>query len=142
MSERTLQVSYWTGTLLFSALLVLEGIGGMTQAEAGKEVLQHLGYPGYFLPLAGFAKLLAAVAILQSRFPTLKEWAFAGFAFTCFGAFFSRAAVGDDAGLLALPVISLAIMFVPYVLWKKHAARHLHTDRPISAFSSGTAIPS
>jgi hypothetical protein len=142
MSEKTLKVSYWTATLIFAVLLVMDGLGGVMRADAGVEALQHLGYPGYFLPLAGFAKLLAAVAILQSRFSTIKEWAFAGFAFTCLGAFFSRVAVGDGAELLVFPVIFLGIMLVPYVLWKKYVAQRVHKEDQISAFSSGTATPS
>lgn len=142
MSEKTLTVAYWTATILFAVLLAMDGFGGVMRAEAGKEALEHLGYPSYFLTLAGVAKLLAAAAILQSRFPTIKEWAFAGFAFTCFGAFFSRLAVGDSAGLLAFPVIFLGIMLVPYVLWKRYGAQRFHKDYASHAFPSGTATPS
>jgi hypothetical protein len=72
------------------------------------------------LPIMGVGKLLAAVAVLQTRFRTVKEWAFAGFAFTCVGAFFSRSAVGDGITLLIYPVIFLLIMGVPYWLWRKY----------------------
>lgn len=120
MTTKTLKVSYWTATILFALLLVMDGVGGVLQAEAGKEALIHLGYPLYLLLVMGVAKLLAAVAVLQTRFRAIKEWAFAGFAFTCVGAFCSRAAVGDGIGLLIFPVIFLAIMCVPYFLWKKY----------------------
>ena len=120
MTTKALKVSYWTATIIFALLLVMDGIGGVTRAEAGREALAHLGYPMYLLVVAGVAKLLAAVAILQSRFHTVKEWAFAGFAFTCVLAFCSRAAVGDGFGLLIFPVVFLAIMLVPYILWKKY----------------------
>ena len=120
MTTKTLRISYWTATSLFALLLVMDGIGGVTQAEAGKEALAHLGYPMHLLTLMGVAKLLAAVAVLQTKFRTVKEWAFAGFAFTCVGAFCSRAAVGDGIDLLIFPIIFLAIMCVPYWLWKKY----------------------
>jgi hypothetical protein len=119
VKPKTLEISYWAATIIFALLLVMDGIGGITQAEAGKEALVHLGYPMYLLTLMGVAKLLAAVAIVQTKFMTLKEWAFAGFAMTCVGAFWSRAAVGDAIGLLTFPVVFLVIMLVPYVLWKK-----------------------
>lgn len=128
MTARTLRNSYWAATVLFAAMLVMDGIGGVVQAEAGKVALDHLGYPQYLLWIAGIAKLFAAVAILQTRYRVIKEWAFAGFAITCYGAFLSRAAVGDGAGLLAFPVVFLAIMFVPYVLWKKYDAQR--SDKP------------
>lgn len=119
MTPKTLRMSYWIATILFALLLIMDGLGGVFQAEAGREALLHLGYPPYLLTMMGVAKLLAAAAIVQTRFRTIKEWAFAGFAFTCVGAFWSRAAVGDGAELL-FPVVFLAIMAVPYVLWRKY----------------------
>jgi uncharacterized membrane protein YphA (DoxX/SURF4 family) len=119
MQTRTLKISYWTATILFALLLIMDGIGGITQAEAGQEALRHLGYPMYLLTVMGAAKILAAVAIVQTRFRTIKEWAFAGFTISCVGAFWSRMVIGDGADLLIFPVIFLGIMAVPYVLWKK-----------------------
>lgn len=120
MTIKALRISYWTATILFALVLVMDGIGGVAQAEAGKEALAHLGYPMHLLTIMGVAKLLAAIAVLQTRFQAVKEWAFAGFAFTCVGAFWSRAAVGDGIDLLIFPIIFLAIMCVPYWLWKKY----------------------
>ncbi|HEY4369445.1 MAG TPA: DoxX family protein [Steroidobacteraceae bacterium] len=123
MQPKNLKLSYWIATGIFALLLVMDGVGGVMRAEAGKESLAHLGYPMYLLTIMGVAKLLAAVAILQTRFRTIKEWAFAGFAISCVGAFCSRAAIGDGAGLLIFPVIFLAIMAVPYVLWRKQVMK-------------------
>jgi hypothetical protein len=116
MASKSLRLAYWVATGVFAAFLILDGLGGVLRAEAGREALTHLGYPLYLLPTFGVAKLLAAVAVLQTRFRTVKEWAFAGFAFTCVGAFVSRAAVGDTAETI-YPVVFLAIMAIPYVLW-------------------------
>lgn len=118
MQPKTLKTAYWIATGLFALLLVMDGLGGVMRAEAGVEALQHLGYPLYLLPMTGVAKILAAVAILQNRFRVIKEWAFAGFAISCYGAFWSRAAVGDGVELLAFPVAFFLIMLVPYILWK------------------------
>jgi hypothetical protein len=116
MAPKSLRIAYWTSTIVFALLLVMDGLGGITRAEAGVEALTHLGYPLYLLPTFGVAKVLAAIAILQTKFGTLKEWAFAGWAFTCVGAFVSRAAVGDTAELI-YPVVFLAIAAVPYWFW-------------------------
>jgi hypothetical protein len=116
MASKSLRVAYWTATVVFALLLVMDGLGGITRAEAGVEALTHLGYPLYLLPTFGVAKVLAAVAILQTKFRTPKEWAFAGWAFTCVGAFVSRAVAGDTVELI-YPVVFLAIMAVPYWLW-------------------------
>ncbi|MNK68541.1 hypothetical protein D3C87_878990 [compost metagenome] len=92
------------------------------QQEAGKEVLKHLGYPMYLLIIVGIAKILGAMAILQQKFVAIKEWAFAGFAINFIGAFASRAFVGDGAALLIPPLVALAILFIPYILWKRMQA--------------------
>jgi hypothetical protein len=113
---RSLRFWYWTATILFALLLLLDGFGGITRQQAGVDVLTHLGYPLYLLPALGVAKCLAAVAVLQTRFRTPKEWAFAGWTFNCVGAFVSRAAVGDSAELI-FPVVFLAVAAVPYWLW-------------------------
>ncbi|GAA4209916.1 hypothetical protein GCM10022289_36310 [Pedobacter jeongneungensis] len=97
----------------------MDGFGGITQQEAGKEVLKHLGYPMYLLIIVGIAKLLGAISILQHKYTAIKEWAYAGFAINFIGAFASRAFVGDGISLLIPPVIALVIMFIPYTLWKK-----------------------
>jgi len=127
MKPKTLNMTYWIVTILFALLLLMDGLGGIMQAEAGKEALAHLGYPMYLLPMTGVAKVLAAVAIVQNKFKVIKEWAFAGFAISCYGAFWSRAAVGDGIGLLAFPIVFLLIMIAPYWLWKKTEQQGLRT---------------
>ncbi len=115
---KNLKTWYWIATIIFALMMIMDGFGGITQQEAGKEVFKHLGYPMYLLIIVGIAKLLGAASILQTRYTTIKEWAFAGFAINFMGAFASRAFVGDGVPLLVLPLIALCIMFIPYVLWK------------------------
>lgn len=116
---KKLSTWYWIATIIFALMMLMDGFGGVTQQEAGKEVLRHLGYPMYLLIIVGIAKLLGALAIVQQKFVAIKEWAFAGFAINFIGAFASRAFVGDGAGLLIPPLAALVIMFIPYILWKK-----------------------
>ncbi|QNR83404.1 DoxX family protein [Pedobacter riviphilus] len=119
---KRLKTWYWIATIIFALMMIMDGIGGITQQEAGKEVLKHLGYPMYLLTIVGIAKLLGAASVLQNKFITLKEWAYAGFAINFIGAFASRAFVGDGMSLLIPPLIALVIMFIPYTLWKKLAS--------------------
>lgn len=113
-------ISYWTATVIFAITMLLDGIGGVTQQEGGQEVMRHLGYPMYVLIIFGIAKILGVIAILQTKWIAIKEWAYAGFAFSFIGAFASRAFAGDSVGLILFPLIMLAIMFVPYFLWKRY----------------------
>jgi len=116
---KKLKTWYWVATIIFALMMLMDGFGGVTQQEAGKEVLKHLGHPMYLLIIVGIAKILGAMAILQQKFVAIKEWAFAGFAINFIGAFASRAFVGDGAALLIPPLVALAILFIPYILWKR-----------------------
>ncbi|TCD19341.1 DoxX family protein [Pedobacter psychrodurus] len=119
---KKLKTWYWIATIIFALMMIMDGVGGITQQEAGKEALKHLGYPMYLLIIVGIAKLLGAASILQNKFMTIKEWAYAGFAINFIGAFASRAFVGDGISLLIAPLVALVIMFIPYILWKKLAS--------------------
>ncbi|BAU54343.1 DoxX family protein [Mucilaginibacter gotjawali] len=119
MTSKTIKTSYWILTSLFSLAMLMDGIGGINHEKRGVEGMQHLGYPLYVMTIIGSAKLLGVLAILQTRFNTLKEWAFSGFTISFVGAFWSRAYTGDGIGLLLPPVVMLVILFVYYFVWKK-----------------------
>ncbi len=111
---------YWISTIIFTLILLGDAYGGITKQQAGVDALVHLGYPLYLLEIVGVAKLFAALAIIQTKYVTIKEWAFACFAATCFLAFFSRLSVGDTGTDLAFPIIFFGIMLVPYYFWKRY----------------------
>ncbi|MBS7564479.1 DoxX family protein [Mucilaginibacter sp. Bleaf8] len=120
MKPQAIKTLYWILTILFALAMLGDGYGGITRQQAGVEVLNHLGYPIYSMVIFGVAKVLGALAILQNRFATIKEWAYAGFTFNFIAAAASRAAVGDPAGQLVPPVVMLVILFVSYFLWKRY----------------------
>lgn len=120
MKPRSIKITYWTATGIFALLTFMDGIGGITRAEAGVEIMHHLGYPVYLLSIVGVAKLLGAIAIVQTKYRTIKEWAYAGFTFNFLGAFASRAFAGDSTFEVIFPVIMLGVMFIPYFFWKKY----------------------
>ncbi len=122
MKPKTLKILYWSSTIFVALFMLMDGIGGLMQAEAGKEGLAHLGYPIYLMTIFGVAKLLGAVAILQNKFLVVKEWAYAGFAFTFMGAAASHALFGDGIGMTVAPLVGLAILALPYYFWKKMGA--------------------
>ena len=119
MSPKTIKILYWSLTILYSLAMIMDGIGGITRQEAGKEVMTHLGYPVYALTIFGIAKICGAIGLLQMQSRSFKEWAFAGFFINYIGAFASRAFVGDEIGLLVLPLVLLAITILYYWLWKE-----------------------
>ncbi|MEO8307057.1 MAG: DoxX family protein [Pseudomonadota bacterium] len=119
MATNKLNIFYWIATGLFAAFLLMDGVLGLMHEKTGLEVMNHLGYPAYLMSILGGFKSAGAIAILQSRYNILKEWAFAGFWISCIGAFMSRLFSGDNVGLLLFPLVFLAISLIPYMLWKK-----------------------
>lgn len=119
MNPKTIKITYWILTVVFTLFMLMDGGAGVAKEKTGQEVMKHLGYPIYIMVITGAFKILGAIAILQNKYKTIKEWAFAGFAINFIGAFASRAFVGDPIGLLVLPLVMLAIMFVVYYFWKK-----------------------
>jgi uncharacterized membrane protein YphA (DoxX/SURF4 family) len=79
-------------------------------------IMEHLGYPDYFMSVIGVWYALAGIALLVPRFPRLKEWAYAGLIFLYTGAIASRLAVGDPAVTLGGPVILTGLTVASWAL--------------------------
>lgn len=109
-------IIYWIATVWLALGMVSTGAVQLfkgTAGQGGAEMLTHLGYPVYLLPILGIWKFLGVVAVLIPKFPLLKEWAYAGFFFVMSGAIFSHIASGDSVSdifpsllLLILTVVS------------------------------------
>ncbi|MEX0721241.1 MAG: DoxX family protein [Balneolaceae bacterium] len=72
----------------------------------------------YVSTILGAAKILGAIVLVMGMFKTLKEWAYAGFAFDLIGASASGAYIGEIL-VVIVPLVYLAVMFLSYFLWKK-----------------------
>jgi DoxX-like family len=100
---------YWISTSLLAAGMVVAGVQELRHAPEVLEGARRLGYPDYVLTLLGAAKLVGAPLLLLQRFPHLKEWAYAGFAFDFGGAILSHTASGDRL-FQTLPAICCAAL--------------------------------
>lgn len=120
MKPKTIKIIYWILLVLFCMSLVADGLGGITMAKQGVDMLNHLGYPAYIMPLLGGLKLLGVLALFQTRYQRIKEWVFAGVAFNFIGAAISHLAVKDPLSHAMQPIVALLIMFVVYWFWKKY----------------------
>jgi uncharacterized membrane protein YphA (DoxX/SURF4 family) len=107
--------AYWLTTTIIALELAVGGVLDMTHAPAVASVMQHLGYPAYFVNILGWWKVLGAVAVIAPGLPRLKEWAYAGTFFELSGAAASHLAAHDrftnllvPLGLLMLTVVSWA----------------------------------
>ncbi len=142
MTPKAIYLLYRIITILFAALLLMAGITEAIAHESGKEIMRHLGYPEHVLHVIGTGNILAAVALVQRRFPTVREWAYAGVTFNLVGACVARAAAGDSLALVVSPLVFLSVLGVSYSLGKK--AERLRADgqsQPASRpFAEGPAV--
>lgn len=90
------------------------GIVQLLQPQEEIDKITHLGYPVYFLTMLGIWKILGVVAILIPKFVLLKEWAYAGFFFSMYGAVFSHIAVSDTLGETFPSVLLLVITIISW----------------------------
>ena len=127
-------VTHWTATALFAGMMLLSSIMYLSGAEAIREGLAHLGYPAYLLLILGTAKALGALALMQTRLPVLREWAYAGFTINLVGATASHLFAGDGAAS-ALPAFFLAPLAVSYLLRPRHHPRTagVRRQQPLAA---------
>jgi hypothetical protein len=109
-------VLYWMTTTLLAIAFLVPGVGNIIHASHIASDMAHLGYPSYFLSILGCWKVLGAIAILVPGLPRLKEWAYAGMIFDLTGAAVSRAAVGDRALMIVVPLLIGAIALLSWSL--------------------------
>ena len=110
-------ILYWIFTGLLSALMTFSAIPDILSVPEAVTFMNHLGYPNYFIPFIGVAKLLGVIAILIPGYPRVKEWAYAGLAYDLIGAWYSQVANGDPVGpsfFMILPLLLLALSYIYY----------------------------
>ena len=117
-------IFYWIFTGLFAAMMFMSAMPDVISSEiAVKGMHDGLGYPLYFIPFIGVAKVLGVIAILVPGFPRLKEWAYAGLVFDLVGATYSIIASGQPASGAAFMVIPLLLATLSYVFYHRKLSR-------------------
>lgn len=106
---------YWVTTTIFALFMASTAIPDIMMQKEAMAFITSLGYPEYFIPFIGVAKLLGCIAIMVPGFPKIKEWAYAGLAFDLIGAVYSNLMVhGWDNGMLTMIPI-FGFMIASYV---------------------------
>lgn len=102
---------FWVSTLLFAGFMIFSAIPDIIKSPVATEFITALGYPLYFVPFIGVAKLMGSIVILEPGNQKIKEWAYAGLTFDLVGAVYSNLMVhGWDNGMLTMiPIFGLLI---------------------------------
>ena len=118
------KIFYWIFTGLLAALMLLSSIPDILAVPDAVELVKnHLGYPLYFIPFIGVAKLLGAIAILIPGYWRIKEWVYAGFVYDLTGAVYSAIAVGDPAGKWLPILIGFILIACSYIFYHKYQSQ-------------------
>ena len=112
---------YWIVTGLFCAFMIFSSIPDIMVTPEAVTFITSLGYPKYFIPFIGVAKLLGVIAILIPGFPTLKEWAYAGLFFDLLGATYSALSTGGFDPRILFMVLPISFLFISHFLYHKIA---------------------
>jgi hypothetical protein len=115
-TSRAANIAYWVGTLFVTLAALWSGVADLLHLQPLYGLLLHLGYPSYFGTILGGWKVLGAFVLLAPRFSLLKEWAYAGMFCDYVSAVASHAAVGDGAGALAGPILSMGALAASWYL--------------------------
>lgn len=121
MKPKTTKILYWVFTILFSGLMIFSAIPNiLTNEDSVKFLHDFLGYPVYFIPYIGIAKLLGCIAILIPGLKKIKEWAYAGLFFDLAGALYSNiAAAGKVDPMMLMMLVWIAPGILSYIFWSK-----------------------
>ncbi len=118
-TSKSTKIIYWVSTgiiFLFEGVLVAV----TSQTEFAKEGIRHLGYPEYFGLLLAILKVIGSVALMLPTVPPrIKEWAYAGFAFTIISAATSHWAVDGFTGQTIFPIVFFGILATSYIYYHK-----------------------
>ena len=109
-----MKIIYWIFTGLLIALMLFSAVGSLFPSPEGDAAMKQITYPYNVLYLLAVAKVLGIIALLVPGYPTLKEWAYAGFTFDLIGAIYAFLMVGTPAANIAFLFVGLVFVFGSY----------------------------
>ena len=108
------KIIYWSSTVIV-AVMLLFALSYLTGNPQVVSAFTKAGYPQHLRIILGIAKPAAAIVLLLPGFALLKEWAYAGAAFTWVMAFIAHYSAGDGVQIWGIPLVLLVLLIVSYV---------------------------
>jgi hypothetical protein len=132
-------IGFWVVTVLLCLQLGFTAYAQLTLPQVAK-AFTHLGFPEYFRVELTWAKLLGVALLLAPVPARLKEWAYAGFAFTLVSALIAHLAVGDGPEAWGFAVATGALWALSYFLWRRLEAMPARVQTERTATGGITSI--
>jgi uncharacterized membrane protein YphA (DoxX/SURF4 family) len=111
-------IAFRTATALFCLQIGFTAYAQLTLPQVA-EAFTRLGFPAYFRVELAWAKLLGVVLLLAPVSARLKEWAYAGFAFTLGSALIAHLAIGEGPGAWVWAVGTGVLWGFSYFFWRR-----------------------
>jgi len=128
--SKGIAIGFWSVTGLFCLQIGFTAYAQLQLPQVA-EAFAHLGFPGYFRVELALAKLLGIVLLLAPVPARLKEWAYAGFAFTLASALIAHLAVGDGPEAWGFAAGTSVLWALSYFFFRRLEAVPV-SARPIS----------
>jgi hypothetical protein len=123
-------IGFWVSTVLFCLQMGFTAYAQLRFPQVA-EAFRHLGFPGYFRVELSWAKFLGIVLLLAPVAPRLKEWAYAGFAFTLVSALIAHLAVGDGPEAWGFAAGTAVLWALSYFFWRRLDAAAARASRAL-----------
>jgi len=116
---KTRKITYWIETIVIGLFMLFSSYMYLSRNPTMMDGFhKELGYPFYFITLLGIAKIIGVIGLLQQKWKTMQEWAYAGFTFTFIGATWSHLSTGTS---FIAPLIALVLLILSYNLRVKQS---------------------
>jgi hypothetical protein len=133
--SKGLITAFWISTALFALQMGFTAFAQLQLPQVATAFI-HLGFPAYFRVELSWAKFAGIAVLLLPMVPArLKEWAYAGFAFTLVSAVIAHLAVGDGPAQWSWAVGTGVLWGLSYFFW-----RRLHAGAGVRIASTAVEI--
>ncbi len=117
-ASKWLVAGFWLSTVLFALQMGFTAYAQLRLPQVAA-AFARLGFPSYFRVELSWVKFAGLAALLIPMVPArVKEWAYAGFAFTLVSALIAHVAVGDGPSAWGWAVGTGVLWGVSYVCFR------------------------
>ncbi len=118
-ASRGLTVGFWVSTVLFALQMGFTAYAQLRLPQVAAAFV-HLGFPDYFRVELSCAKFVGlAILLVPVALPRLKEWAYAGFAFTLVSAVIAHVSRGDGVQAWGWAVATGVLWGLSYFFYRR-----------------------
>jgi hypothetical protein len=104
---------------VFTIIMTLMTAVGAFLNLAQVQLPLAINLPWYIATILGFAKALAVIAFISNRFPTLREWAYAGLFFELIAGAACHILSGAPLRHAMPALFDLSVVAISYFYWHK-----------------------